>query len=151
MSKTLDNSMIDMAWAIAHKAHAGQVYERGNCNWEYITHIKRVVHNLGDVPSAIKIIAILHDVVEDSDVTFREIGMTFGPIVCSAMVAITHTDDETYSEYIKRCSQNPIAKMVKAIDIADHILHCVRPDCTGDWKSMLDRYSFALRLLFNLS
>ena len=150
MSKTLDNSMIDMAWVIANKAHAGQGYERAKCTWEYITHIKRVVHNLGDVPIEVKIVGILHDVVEDSDMTGTEVTILFGYKVGQAVHQLSERENEPYNAYIERCATNPIAKMVKSVDIADHILHCVRPDRTHDWETLLQRYIKGMAVLHSI-
>lgn len=151
MSKTLEKSMEDMAWAIANKAHAGQVYVRRDCEWEYITHIKRVAHALKDAPIEFRITGILHDVVEDSDITSNEVGDIFGDVVGAAVYCLSRRDDEKYEDYILGCRSNTVAKAVKGVDIADHITHCVRPDAPHNWRSMLDRYSAALRLLYNLS
>ncbi len=151
MSKTLDKSMVDMAWAIANKAHAGQIYKRKDCEWEYITHVKRVVHALRDAPIEFRVAGILHDVVEDSDMTSGEVRDIFGEAVGAAVHFLSRLEDEIYKDYILRCKSNTIARAVKSVDLADHILHCVRPDAYADWRGMLDRYSYALRLLFNLS
>jgi (p)ppGpp synthase/HD superfamily hydrolase len=150
MSNTLKGSMEDLAWAIARVAHQGQSYKRIGCDWEYMTHIKRVVHNLGQVTEMVKVVGILHDVVEDSDITIKEIHRIFGSGVSDAVYSISRQEDEQYGEYIVRCSQNRTAKLVKGVDMADHILHCVRPDAIENWKSLLDRYTEGLRILHSL-
>lgn len=152
ISSTLMNSYEAIAWAIAKEAHKGQVYKRSNMNWEYITHIKRVVHMLEDASWKVKIVAILHDVVEDSDILCWEIGDIFDEEIAIAVHAISRVKKtESYTHYITRCGKNRIARKVKSADLADHIVNCIRPDAPDNWKSMLDRYTEAMRILHRFS
>lgn len=65
-----------------------------------------------------KIVALLHDVIEDTDVTvndLREAG--FSDEVVLAVSVITKKADEDYEEYLNRVKQNPIALRVKIADM----------------------------------
>ena len=63
--------MLNKAIKIAAKAHSGQVDKGGN---PYILHPLRVLLNFCESESeATKICAILHDVVEDSDITLADL------------------------------------------------------------------------------
>lgn len=64
--------------------------------------------------------ALLHDVVEDSDVTLSTIENLFGSEVSTVVDALTRRDTETYAKYLERLSENKIAKSVKLFDLADH-------------------------------
>ena len=64
--------------------------------------------------------ALLHDVVEDSNVTIPMIELLFGSEVSTVVDALTRRDTETYAKYIERLSENKIAKSVKLFDLADH-------------------------------
>ena len=64
--------------------------------------------------------ALLHDVVEDSNVTIPMIELLFGSEVSTVVDALTRRITETYAEYIERLSENKIAKSIKLFDLADH-------------------------------
>ena len=108
-----------IAEQIARKAHAGQVEQYGG--HDYIVHVERVVA-LVDSPEA-KAVAWLHDVLEDSDMTHRDLqkaGIS-EPIV-EAVLLLTR-GSETYTEYIDilRAKKNPLALEVKIADLRDHL------------------------------
>jgi (p)ppGpp synthase/HD superfamily hydrolase len=63
------------------------------------------------------IVAILHDVVEDTNVTLGNIYDEFGVEIGDAIDAITHRDGETNKEYWMRCAENDLAFNVKCQDI----------------------------------
>lgn len=67
------------------------------------------------------IVALLHDVVEDSDVTLEELSKTFPEKIVAAVDAITRREDETYEAYINRVSENKIARKVKIADLKDNM------------------------------
>ena len=69
-------------------------------------------------------VAYLHDVLEDSDVTARQLSERFPLEVVRAVFALTRAAHETYFEYIGRVAQSgslPIA--VKLADVNDHLKH----------------------------
>ena len=64
------------------------------------------------------IVALLHDVVEDTKYTFEDIEkMNFGQSVIEALKLLTHDDSVDYMEYVLATKQNPIAKAVKLADL----------------------------------
>jgi hypothetical protein len=66
-----------------------------------------------------EVVAWLHDVVEDTDVTLDEIDRDFGRRIADAVDAITRRDGEG-DRYYRRVAANPIARLVKVHDIADN-------------------------------
>lgn len=69
-----------------------------------------------------KIVALLHDVVEDTDWTFEELEREgFSGIILEALRLLTHTDGSPYEEYIERIASNPLAKAVKKADLTDNM------------------------------
>jgi len=65
-----------------------------------------------------RVVAVLHDVVEDSEYELGEIGDEFGSNVRDAVEALTKRDNESYLEdFIPRCAQNEIARRIKQADI----------------------------------
>jgi uncharacterized Zn finger protein len=59
----------------------------------------------------------LHDTVEDSDATVEEIESIFGVDIADAVDAMTHRDEESYQDYVKRALANDLARVVKYHDI----------------------------------
>jgi len=64
-----------------------------------------------------QIVAILHGVYEDSEVTLEELSTWFSPTICSAVDALSKREGETRKEYIDRVSINEIARKVKKEDL----------------------------------
>ena len=107
--------MLAAAEMLARQAHAGQ-YRRDGVT-PYISHPEAVAAYFPHDPYAAAV-AWLHDVVEDTDVTFRDIRDRGFPInVVVALGALTHMDDEPYQDYIERALADPLARRVKFADM----------------------------------
>ena len=108
--------MFKKALAIAAAAHAGQMDKAGK---PYMDHVIRVA--LGVPCGDAKIVALLHDVVEDS---CWSLGMLkaegFSDVIVAAVAAMTHKMGESYDDYIERVKLNPLATVVKLSDLADN-------------------------------
>ena len=64
------------------------------------------------------IVALLHDVVEDSQFTLKDIeNMGFSKEVTDALRLLTHEEGVPYMDYVKRLKSNPIATSVKLADL----------------------------------
>ena len=64
------------------------------------------------------VVALLHDVVEDSDYTLEDLKkMGFGDGVIEALSLLTHADGVAYMDYVRPIKDNPIAKAVKLADL----------------------------------
>lgn len=99
------------AMKIAYEAHKGQLDKAGA---PYIYHVMYVADRMQDEVRTI--VAILHDVVEDTKWTLQDLGF-FGAEVVEALALLTHDDDVPYSEYIEKLSENPISRDVKIVDL----------------------------------
>lgn len=104
---------------IAASAHKNQADKGGS---PYILHPIRVMMSLDTEDE--KIVGVLHDVVEDSDVwnfeRLREEG--FEENILSALKSVTKlSEDEDYQQFIKRAAQNDIGRNVKIADIKDNL------------------------------
>jgi hypothetical protein len=107
---------IEKAIQIAARAHEGQVDKQG---LPYILHPLRVMDGVEGLDA--KIVAILHDVVEDTEVTIDDLGREgFSAEVLAAVRCVTHAEGETYADYVARCGADPIARRVKLSDLADN-------------------------------
>lgn len=70
------------------------------------------------------IVALLHDVVEDTSITIEDIEKEFGRRVAKSVGVLTRKPEETYMEYIDRIieSHDMVAMCVKFADLEDHLL-----------------------------
>lgn len=110
-------STLEEAIALAVKAHAGQIDKAGQ---PYILHPLRVMFRLAGETA--QIVGVLHDVVEDSEVTFDDLrAMGFAGEVIVALDGVTRRDDETYEEFVVRSAQNPVSLQVKRADLEDNM------------------------------
>lgn len=108
---------LDKALEIAIKAHSGQKDKVGD---PYILHPLRIMMKMDSEEE--RIVAALHDVVEDSDITLddlREAG--FSQSILEAVDCLTRRDKEDYEDYVKRASTSPLAKKIKIADLEDNM------------------------------
>jgi len=107
---------LERALEIAARAHAGTVDHHQQ---PYILHPLRVMMGVDD-PVA-QIVAILHDVVEDTSVTFDDLRREgFSLTVLDALELVTHESGTPYADYVIACRPNPIARQVKLADLRDN-------------------------------
>ena len=104
------------ALVFAERAHKGQKRWEGD---PYIVHPRRVAGAVEGYDA--KIVALLHDVVEDTPYTLDQIAEEFGDEIASAVDSVTHREGETYLEFILRSKQNPLGRVVKIADINDNL------------------------------
>ena len=104
--------LINEAMKIAYKAHHGQVDKGGI---PYIFHPYHLAEQMPDEYTTC--VALLHDVVEDTDVTLDMLKKIFPPEVIEAVSVMTHRKNEPYLDYVQRVNSNPIAKIVKLADL----------------------------------
>ena len=105
--------MIDIALAIARKAHAGQVDKAGV---DYIQHPLYVASQVKTEQE--KAIALLHDVLEDSDITVADL-LAYGLSnkVVTAVQTLTKKKGQSYQEYLEKVKSNNLARVVKLADL----------------------------------
>ena len=90
--------------------------------------------------------ALLHDVVEDTDMTLEELEKLFPPAVTEGVRLMTHDDSTDYFDYVRRI-KGTVAEPVKRADIA-HNSDLSRMDTVTE-KDLLriEKYKKALRIL----
>ena len=110
-------STLKRAVEIAHIAHEGQQDRAGR---PYIFHPVRVMRRVNSEFE--KMAALLHDVVEDSNVTLDDLKREgFPPEVVAAVAALTKLPGESRLDAAKRAAVDPIARRVKLADNADNM------------------------------
>ena len=108
---------LERAIAIAAEAHTGQFRMDGE---PYILHPLRVMMRVGDLNA--KIVAVLHDVVEDSPWTLDGLRAEgFTEEVISGVDAVTHRQGEEYFAYVSRAGADPLGRQVKLADLEDNL------------------------------
>ena len=105
--------LTNKAMRIAYDAHHGQTDYNG------IPYIFHPIHLAEAMDNEISCcVALLHDVVEDTDVTMEELASLFPEEVVSALKLLTHKDGQDYFEYVRAMKTNPTAVKVKLADLA---------------------------------
>jgi (p)ppGpp synthase/HD superfamily hydrolase len=136
-------SDLEKALSIAVEAHRGQRDKNGQ---PYILHPIRVMCRVNS-PIA-RIVAILHDVVEDTDWTFERLAAEeFGSDVLRALDCVTKREGEAYDDFVRRSASDPIAREVKLADLEDN-MDVRRLNSVGAADTeRLDKYLRAWRFL----
>lgn len=108
---------MEQAIQIAVCAHHGQ---RDKAGQPYILHPLRVMLRMQT--NVARIVAVLHDVVEDSDWTLERLRQAgFTPEMVGAVDALTKRPGELYQDAIQRAAENQVARRVKLADLADNL------------------------------
>lgn len=124
---------LEDAIKLAVDAHAGQQRLEGS---PYIVHPLRVMLRFDTW--VFQVVAVLHDVVEDTPVTLEQLEeLGYPKKVIKAIDALTRREEETYMDFIARACENDIARLVKLADIQDNL----EPET---YPSMAQRYRKAI-------
>ena len=109
--------LYDLALRIAIHAHEGQKDKSGQ---DYIMHPIRVAERCKN-PKA-KIVALLHDTIEDTDVTTDYLHQQgFPEEIIEGVLSVTKREGETHEDFVSRAAQNPIGREVKLADLEDNM------------------------------
>lgn len=126
--------LLQKAIVLAHQVHAQQVDKAGK---PYINHPLRVMATMETCSE--KIVAILHDAVEDSDLTLEDlhkVGLS-GDMI-EAIAAITKNEGENYEVYLQRVMENAIALKVKIADMTDNMnISRIANPTEKDWQRLV--------------
>ena len=97
---------------VAYEAHLGQLDYN---DVPYIFHPYHLAEQMDDEISCT--VALLHDVVEDTDLTFTDLEQIFPAQVLEIVRLLTHDENIDYFDYIREIKKNPIATKVKLEDL----------------------------------
>jgi (p)ppGpp synthase/HD superfamily hydrolase len=115
-------STYELAWELAYRLHETVTF----------AHVKRVAEYIeeksgrlgiadAEYESSVLSVALLHDILEDTPMTEPVLRQLFAKKIADAIVALTRKQNEIYDEYIERVKLNDIARIVKQVDIEDHL------------------------------
>ena len=105
--------MTKKAMTLMFEKHKNQMDKSGE---PYVFHPFHVAEQMDDENTTI--VGLLHDIVEDTDVTFADLEkMGFSNEVITALKFMTHTENVDYFDYVKKIGTNPIARKVKLKDL----------------------------------
>lgn len=140
-----DNVLLEKAILIATAAHSGQKDKGGNA---YIGHPKRVASQCKSIDE--KIVAVLHDTIEDTDVTAEYLlSEGFPQYIVDALLSVTKRGNEPYDIFVMRAKQNQIGKVVKMNDLLDNMDLSRIINVTEEDTLRLKKYINAIRLLID--
>ncbi len=105
--------LTNKAMKLAYTAHEGQV---DKCGQPYIFHPYHLAEQMDDEISTC--VALLHDVVEDTDVTLDDLEKQFPPEVVEGVRLLTHDPAVDYFDYVRAIKGHPVAQKVKLADLA---------------------------------
>jgi metal dependent phosphohydrolase, HD region len=135
--------MINIALSIAKKAHAGQVDKAGI---DYIQHPLYVASQVKTEQE--KAVALLHDVLEDSDITAADL-LAYGLSneVVTAVQTLTKKKGQSYQDYLEKVKSNDLARVVKLADLK-HNSDLSRLKSVSDTdRERVKKYKNAIRYL----
>ena len=132
------------AMVIAYRAHHGQLDHGG------IPYIFHPIHLAEQMPDEYTTCAaLLHDVVEDTDVALDELAAVFPKEVIDAVALLTHGDDVPYLDYVRTIKSNPIARIVKLADLR-HNCDRTRLEAGETDENAIRRYENKYRKAFEI-
>ena len=133
----------NLALAIATEAHKGQFDKAGEV---YINHPIAVSKICNWIKA--KTVALLHDVVEDTDITLEYLRLYFDDQIVEAVDLLTHRDNEDYQTYLTRIKRNELAKEVKKADLWHNMdLSRLSNPTEEDFARVETKYKPAFRFL----
>lgn len=139
-------ALFEKAIGLMLEKHRGQMDKAGK---PYYGHLIRVAQDV--FTGKRKIVALLHDIVEDTDATPEFLlQQGFPSEIVEAVDAISHREDESYEAFINRVAQNPLATTVKISDLEDNMDIFRLKEITEEDRLRLNKYLKAWRQLVEL-
>lgn len=135
--------MTKKALKLCFEAHKNQTDKSG---LSYVFHPFHLAEQMSDETSTV--VALLHDVVEDTDYEPADLrAMGFPADVLEALALLTHDKETPYLDYVARIRSNPTARAVKLADLR-HNSDLSRLDAIdAEALARVEKYAAAIRLL----
>ena len=133
------------ALKLCFEVHKEQIDKSG---LPYVFHPFHLAEQMNDENSVI--VALLHDVVEDSEKTFEELeAMGFKHEIIDALKLLTHEEDVDYFEYVLKIKENELAKKVKLADLRHNSDTSRLDKITEKDSQRVHKYRKAIEILEN--
>lgn len=130
------------AMIIAFNAHMGQLDKSGV---PYIYHPIHLAEQMQTEEECI--VALLHDTVEDTEITFEELEKNFSSRIIEALKLLTHDKSVPYMDYVRLLKSNLIAKNVKLADLRHNSDETRLDQQTEKDKKRNQKYKEAIAIL----
>ena len=128
---------------LCFEAHKDQLDKSG---LPYVFHPFHLAEQMSNENTTV--VALLHDVVEDSDYTFADLQeMGFSETVLAALRLLTHDESVPYMDYVAAIKKNPVARAVKLADLRHNSDLSRMDEVTEKTLTRREKYLAAIRLL----
>lgn len=145
MNKEESAKLLDKAALICVTKHAGQ---RDKTGCAYFQHPMRVAMRCRTDEE--KMVALLHDTIEDTDVTPEYLlAEGFPHEVVDGVLSVTKRDGESYEDFVARAKQNPLGRVVKLHDLEDNLDIFRLTALDADMAARYNKYLAARRFLLD--
>ena len=143
MNKSDSAKLLDKAAQICVMKHAGQ---RDKMGCAYFQHPMRVAMRCRTDEE--KMVALLHDTIEDTDVTPEYLlAEGFPQEVVDGVLSVTKREGESYEDFVLRAKQNCLGRVVKLHDLEDNLDVLRLDSITPETAARLSKYLAARRVL----
>lgn len=145
MNKEKAALLLDKAAQICVTKHAGQ---RDKMGCAYFQHPMRVAMRCSTDEE--KMVALLHDTIEDTDVTPEYLlAEGFPQHIVDGILSVTKRVGEGYEDFVARAKQNPLGRVVKLHDLEDNLdvfrLDSLSPEMAARFSKYLAAHRFLLQ------
>ncbi|MDE6497653.1 MAG: hypothetical protein K2L21_03230 [Muribaculaceae bacterium] len=145
MNKAEAAKLLDKAAEICVKKHAGQRDKSGAAYFQHPMRMAMRCHTDEE-----KIVALLHDTVEDTDITAEYLQAEgFPQNIIEGILSVTKRAGESYEEFVARAARNPLGRVVKLHDLEDNLDVCRLDFISPDTAARLSKYLAAYKYLTN--
>ena len=135
--------MLNKAFSIAYHAHDGQ-FDKGGM--PYILHPVTVALHVDSEDE--KMVALLHDVVEDSSYSLEDLKKEGFPAnVIEAVDILTKRDGDSYDSYLEKVKKNDLARKVKIADMSHNLDRSRIKDISEKDLKRFEKYEKSLKFL----
>ncbi len=142
----MQNLNVALARKIAQERHKDQKDKAGK---PYMKHLQFVADHVSSDDE--KVVAYLHDSVEDTAMPLEEIEALFGTNIAEAVDAMTHRKGVEYMDYVANLAKNPLARAVKKADLTNNMMIERIPNPTEKDYARIEKYRRAYDYLTSLS
>lgn len=135
--------MTKVALKLCFAAHKNQI---DKSDMPYVFHPFHLAEQMQDEETTI--VALLHDVIEDTDYSIEDLRkMGFSERVLAAIALMTHAPEVSYMDYVAKIKTNPIAKAVKLADLRHNSDLSRLNEVTPQDEARAEKYKKAIELL----